>query len=263
MHIELLDQQYFASQYRFMMPSPDLAPHVLFYWMLDLRHSDLQQDEYQELLLANMYSSLVLNLGAPFDIYDREQHCLHVCAGSEVIGYHAAPVSYHHRSNNFLVGIKFKPASLNYLFRIRGTDIYQQVLPAADVLHHIRQLESAVYDAKELPAIKALLEDFLRQHTTLPVDRHSAYVLQSLNGPALQQCGYQLKKLASLLYLSPRTLERYFSDLLGISPKKCLSIIRFREAATQYALHGYKADWEELGYHDFSHFRKEWKKQFI
>lgn len=258
---ELIDQQYFSGQYRFISPSPDLARHVVYYWLLDLRTPAANQEEFRELLLANLYSSLVLNMGAPFEIYDQQGQFLHTSRSSELIGYHTMPVSYRHHHNNFLVGIKFKPASLNYLFHIRGADIHHQTLSAGSIMPHITTLESAVFEASGLPAIKVLLEKFLRQHTTLPAgNRHFEYVLQSLNGPALQQCGYQLKKLASLLYVSPRTLERYFTDSLNISPKKCLAILRFRHAAEQYARHGYKADWEELGYHDFSHFRKEWHK---
>ncbi|MCW3464623.1 AraC family transcriptional regulator [Chitinophaga nivalis] len=259
--IELIDQQHFSREYQFMAPSPDLAEHVLFYWLLDLRSPQRQDCTFEEILLANMYSSLVLNLGAPFAIHDQTDTWVHTCHTSELIGYHAAPVTYRHGFNNFLVGIKFKPASLNYLFQIKGADINRQTLNARDVLPRIDRLESAIYESRNLEAIKTLLETFLREQAPLPgAARHFRYVRQSLNSPALLESGYQLKKLAGLLYLSPRTLERYFADSLDISPKKCLSILRFRQALEHYARFGHKADWEELGYYDFSHFRKEWRR---
>ncbi|MBS0028900.1 DUF6597 domain-containing transcriptional factor [Chitinophaga sp. 22321] len=262
--IELINQQYFSSQYRFMTPAPDLAEHVVYYWLLDLRQPAMQQQEFRELLLANMCSSLVLNLGAPFEIYDAQNRFLHTSAHSELIGYRPTAVAYRHLFNNFLVGVKFKPASLNYLLRIRGTEINGKTLPAGDALHHISRLESAVYEAPSPEAIKTLLDQFLRNQAPLPGSiRHFHYVLQSLNGPAPLQSGYQLKQLAALLYLSPRTLERYFTASLDISPKQCLAILRFRQAVTQYVEHGYKADWEALGYHDFSHFRKDWRKRVL
>ncbi|WP_143306043.1 helix-turn-helix domain-containing protein [Chitinophaga vietnamensis] len=253
---ELTDQPYFWRQYRYMAPSPDLAEHVVCYWLLDLRTRSPQQEEYRELLMANMYSSLVLNLGAPFEIYDHNGALLHASRHSELIGYHATPVAYRHLANNYLVGIKFKPASLNYLFHIKGSDIHQQPVLAQDALQHINDLENALFEAPDLDTVKALLERFLRRHTAIPAARPFSYVLQSVQTSALQQSGYQLKKLATMLYLSPRTLERYFSASLDISPKKCLNILRFREAVSQYFVHGYKADWEALGYCDFSHFRK-------
>lgn len=257
--IEFINQEYFNGQYRYISPSPDLEPHVVYYWLLDLRRPLPEKEEFRELLLANMNASLVLNMGAPFDICNANGQLLHSCHHSELIGYQTTPVTYRHYPNNFLVGIKFKPASLNYLFHVKGADMQRQTLSACDVMTHMPALESAVYDAPDMQTIKTLLEKFLRRQASTVADHHRFdYVLQSLNGPALQQSGFQLKKLASLLYVSPRTLERYFSDSLNISPKKCLAILRFRHAAAQYILHGYKADWEDLGYHDFSHFRKEW-----
>jgi AraC-like DNA-binding protein len=262
--IELIDQQYFSSQYRFMTPAPDLAEHVVYYWLLDLREPAMQQQEFRELLLANMCSSLVLNLGAPFEIYDVQNRWLHTSAHSELIGYRPTAVAYRHLFNNYLVGIKFKPASLNYLFHIKGAEINGKTLSAQDVLQQVSQLESAVYEAPDTHTIKTLLDQFLRSQAPLPsTGRQFRYVQQSLNGPALLQSGYQLKKLAALLFLSPRTLERYFSTSLDISPKQCLAILRFREAVTQYVQHGYKADWETLGYHDFSHFRKDWRQRIV
>ncbi|WP_212005444.1 helix-turn-helix domain-containing protein [Chitinophaga sp. HK235] len=259
--IEFIDQQYFSGQYRYISPSADLAPHVVYYWLLDLRKPVPDNEEFRELLMANMNSSLVLNMGAPFEICNAEGQLLHSCRGSELIGYQTTPVSYRHHPNNFLAGIKFKPASLNYLFHVKGADMHRQTLSAHDVMSQVPALESAVYDATSLDTIKSLLENFLRRYAIQATDNHRfACILQSLNGPALQQSGFQLKKLAGLLYVSPRTLERYFSEALNISPKKCLSILRFRQAAEQYTRLGYKADWEELGYHDFSHFRKEWHK---
>ncbi|MBC9934297.1 helix-turn-helix domain-containing protein [Chitinophaga qingshengii] len=259
--IEFIDQQYFTGQYRYISPSPDLEPHVVFYWLLDLRRPLPDDEEFRELLLANMNSSLVLNMGAPFDICNAAGQLLHSSIQSELIGYQTTPVTYRHYANNFLAGIKFKPASLNYLFGVKGADMQRQTLSAHDVLTQLPALEAAVYDAPDMPAIKTLLEKFLRGYVGAATGNHRFdYVLQSLNSPALQQSGFRLKKLAGLLYVSPRTLERYFNDSLNISPKKCLAILRFRHAAAQYIQHGYKADWEELGYHDFSHFRKEWHK---
>ena len=53
-------------------------------------------------------------------------------------------------------------------------------------------------------------------------------------------------------------MERYFADALGLSPKTCLRIARFRQALPAYLRLGYRADYEALGYHDFSHFMKDY-----
>jgi AraC-like DNA-binding protein len=70
---------------------------------------------------------------------------------------------------------------------------------------------------------------------------------------------------------SERSLERKFHDLVGVSPKKFSSMIRFEKAIAHLES---KSDWEKmganLGYYDQSHFIHEFKqfanltpKQFI
>lgn len=258
--IDILNRSYFAKQYHFMRPAADLADHIAAYWVLDLRRPVLQQHQFQEVLLANMFSSLVLNMGTPFDIENEAGECVHHCRESVVIGYHTHAVSYRHYAHNFLVGIKFKPASFNYLFHIRGGDISRGLLSADTAIPSLHRLEAVLYETRYPDAIAPLLDQFLRPLLQQPHDRPFDYVLRSLQAPVLQAAGYQLQSLAQQLYLTPRTLERYFNQSLDISPKQCFRILRFRHALEYYVQDGYKADWETLGYHDFSHFRKEWRR---
>lgn len=256
--VEILDKQYFTAQYRFIPPSPHLSEHVLSYWILDLRSPYFHQTAYEEILFANMYSSLVFNLGTPFEIYDQQGQLRHQCTRSVLIGYHTSTVSYRHTHNNYLIGIKFKPGALNYIFRIKGSDVIRQMIPAEDIIPCLFSLEAALYDAASGQQINTLLEQLLKSYTAPSgISRHFDQVLRCFKDPVLFQSNYQLQKLAALLCLTPRTLERYFAASLGLPPKKCLQVLRFRNALEPYLRQGYKADWEQLGYHDFSHFRKE------
>ncbi|ASZ09714.1 helix-turn-helix domain-containing protein [Chitinophaga pendula] len=257
--VEIIDRQHFQDSYHFLAPSADLADYVICYWLLDMREPGFRQTSYNEVLLANMYSSLVINLGNPFELYNTNGQLLHSCNKSLLIGYHAATVSYRHLYSNYLVGVKFKPGALNYLFGVKGADMIKQAIPAGHVIDHITSTESRLYDAGNLPAMKVVLEQLIRHYLRKAYpDKPFDFVRRSFQEPVLVQAKYQLRKLASLLYLTPRTLERYFAQSLDIAPKKCMKILRFRHALDAYLKEGYKADWELLGYHDFSHFCKEW-----
>ncbi len=56
------------------------------------------------------------------------------------------------------------------------------------------------------------------------------------------------------------TLNRYFKEVLGISPKQCFKALRFKTALKNYRANGSYDLYDELGYTDFSHFVKEAKK---
>jgi AraC-like DNA-binding protein len=256
---EIIDSAYFLQQYRFFTPAADLAEHVVYYWVLDLRAQRQQPKEaYSEVLMANINSSVVFNLGTPFEMCNKEGIPIHVCHKSVLISYHDTSVVYKHFKNNFLIGIKFKPASLPYLFGIKATAVFERLLTADYLFKNCTQLEALLYEAKGLQAIKQLLDHALRQHVAMvTIDREASYMVRFFEERSLESGRYQLQHIAASLYLTPRTLERYFAHCFDISPKRCLKILRFRKALTEYQRLGYKAPWEDLGYYDFSHFRKD------
>ena len=67
-------------------------------------------------------------------------------------------------------------------------------------------------------------------------------------------------EIAKHLAVSQPTLNRYFKDTLGVSPKQCLKMLRFKVALKKYRSFGSTYLYEEFGYTDFSHFVKDAKR---
>ncbi|MCY1250411.1 hypothetical protein D9M72_640520 [compost metagenome] len=59
--------------------------------------------------------------------------------------------------------------------------------------------------------------------------------------------------------VSSATLTRYFNEILGLSPKKCFKILRFKNGLKHYQSFGSNYIYDEIGYTDFSHFVKDSK----
>ena len=80
---------------------------------------------------------------------------------------------------------------------------------------------------------------------------------------------YKLNTVSKEVGVSNPTLNRYFKEVLGISPKQCFKALRFKTALKNYRANGRyipirRANgsydlYDELGYTDFSHFVKEAK----
>lgn len=70
---------------------------------------------------------------------------------------------------------------------------------------------------------------------------------------------YKLNTVSKEVGLSNPTLNRYFKEVLGISPKQCFKALRFKTALKNYRANGSYDLYDELGYTDFSHFVKEAK----
>ncbi len=70
---------------------------------------------------------------------------------------------------------------------------------------------------------------------------------------------YKLNAVSKEVGVSKPTLNRYFKEVLGISPKQCFKALRFKTALKNYRTKGSYDLYDELGYTDFSHFVKEAK----
>ena len=70
---------------------------------------------------------------------------------------------------------------------------------------------------------------------------------------------YKLNVVSKEVGVSNPTLNRYFKEVLGVSPKQCFKALRFKTALKNYRAKGSYDLYDELGYTDFSHFVKEAK----
>ena len=64
-------------------------------------------------------------------------------------------------------------------------------------------------------------------------------------------------EIAEKMFVTSKTINRYFHRVVGIPPKNYFSVLRARTALTHYVNH--KADFApyDFGYYDMSHFYKE------
>jgi AraC-like DNA-binding protein len=70
----------------------------------------------------------------------------------------------------------------------------------------------------------------------------------------------RMKGLSEQLYASQSSLEKRFRQVIGASPKKFASIVRFKHLIEQYGSHpSLSALGHEAGFYDQSHFIKEFK----
>lgn len=70
---------------------------------------------------------------------------------------------------------------------------------------------------------------------------------------------YKISAVSKQVGVSNATLNRYFKEILGVSPKQSFKALRFKTALKNYRSVGSSDLYDELGYTDFSHFVKEAK----
>lgn len=147
------------------------------------------------------------------------------------------------------------------------------------VLHSLLNEDIATLTDRHLPLQKyleqAVIDDLKRKETFEErVDFAENWLLHQFKSfkPGFKQetvtkvlyyshrhCDYKLSSVSKQVNVSNATLNRYFKEVLGLSPKQCFKALRFKIGLKTYRSSGSNDLFEALGYTDFSHFVKEAK----
>ncbi|QBD80975.1 AraC family transcriptional regulator [Ktedonosporobacter rubrisoli] len=159
-------------------------------------------------------------------------------------------------------GIQFKPGGFYPFIKRpvshytgRSSELSTIFGPAATELKLAIQAQD-----EQVQAIK-LAEHFLSARLPEP-DERVELVQQIIDSIILERALTSVEDVVRHFNLSTRTLQRLFSDYVGISPKWVIKRYRLHEAAERVAA-GEVQNWSklalELGYFDQAHFIKDFK----
>ncbi|MFD1142054.1 hypothetical protein ACFQ4C_13090 [Larkinella insperata] len=243
--------------FRLAYPHPALAPFVEYYFEVN-----------QPATLANpLYVNALPNLSNLLCISLRPQSWLSInqrsgvlnsVKGSRFLGnltdLHLSiyPASVH----EFYV--KFKPGLLGRLFRIDPAEVENA---NADLTNFMRlpALEEHLQTVSSFQARVSRMESFLVKHCTSFEPTYRFRIVQTVLNRFDQISGsnLHLNQLCHELGVSYPSLHRYFTEVLGYSPKYCQKLLRFKKGLHLYKRYGSGYAFEEIGYTDFSHFAKD------
>ncbi|MEQ8714708.1 MAG: helix-turn-helix domain-containing protein [Cyclobacteriaceae bacterium] len=156
------------------------------------------------------------------------------------------------------IRIVFKPLGVLPLVRLSGLAakelISKPVIGVSEFLDSSScQLISIISSSTSIPTVETLINEML--NSKLLHDRSMLDSLGSLNHTATS-----VDRLCDLLCCTPRTLQRWFKNEIGVSPKYFLRLLRFKHTLEQLANFSPAhpiAVANTLGYYDQNHLIKE------
>ncbi|GAB3251697.1 helix-turn-helix domain-containing protein [Larkinella harenae] len=154
--------------------------------------------------------------------------------------------------------IKFKPGVLAQLYHLTNQDVENANTELA-VFMPPQVLEEPLQTAHSFAERIGKVEPILLERLVYFEQNYRFKVVQSALARFEANPGHyrHLDRICRELGVSYPSLHRYFTDVLGYSPKYCQKVIRFKKALQRYQQHGSQYPFEEMGYTDFSHFLKE------
>ncbi len=224
-------------------PAPDLDPFVAHYWIVkwDLRGQEPYRQE---------------NLPHP---------CVHLVTdgvGSRIFGVVTGKFSYLLEDRGRVFGVKFKPGAFYPFVKAPVSRLTDTSIGLREVFGVESQaLEEAIRAREDDGGMIALAEGFLRAR--LPErDENVRRIGRIVDRISADRAITKVDDVASRLDLNKRTLQRLFSQYVGVSPKWVIKRYRLHEAVDQLA-GGAVVDWPklalDLGYCDQAHFIKDFK----
>lgn len=176
-------------------------------------------------------------------------------SGDKISGSLTEAISVIHAPGTHEFSVKFKPGVLYSCLSKDVSTLVDNVLPlqgylsqkVIDELKLKNSFEERVQFVENwlLANMKIFSSDFKLNAVTKAI----YYSNNSRN--------YKLNIVSKEVGVSNPTLNRYFKEVLGISPKQCFKALRFKTALKNYRAGGSYDLYDELGYTDFSHFVKE------
>jgi AraC-like DNA-binding protein len=227
-------------------PSSDISFFIDHYWII---HWDLRgQEPYVSENLSHPCVHLVFEKGQ-----------------TAIFGIVTGKFTRRIEGLGGVFGIKFKPGAFYPFVKTPVSKFTDRTLNVSDVFGldatEITELEEAVLSAQTEDAQVELAELFLRQR--LPAqDENVALINQIVEFIIAFREVTLVDDVVSSFHIGKRTLQRLFSQYVGVSPKWVIKRYRLQQAADQLTA-GEVVDWPrlalDLGYFDQAHFIKDFK----
>lgn len=224
-------------------PAPDLQCFVEHYWIVswDLRG----QDPYLSETLPHPCIHLV---------FEQNQ--------SRIVGVMRGKFSTLLTGRGRVFGVKFRPGAFYPFVRASVSTFTNTSTPPWRVFgQECSALETVLLSQDDEQIMVQLVEQFLCAR--LPAEDENVGLLRQIVDRIITEREItSVDEIASQFALTRRTLQRLFSQYVGVSPKWVIKRYRLHEAAERLA-GGEIVDWpalaQDLGYFDQAHFIKDFK----
>lgn len=224
-------------------PSEPFRPFVKHYWII---HWDLtRQPPHHQDVVPNPCVNLVVEPGR-----------------TAIYGLSKSVFTHHLEGKGSVFGIKFKPGGFYPFIKKPVSSLTGQSIGTAEVLNlDPVDMEDAILTQHEPEHRIAVAEKMLLPHLPAPDESviHINHIIDRISeNPELTS----VEQICEFTHLSKRTLQRMFSQYVGVHPKWVIKLYRLQHAAEMmdYRTHEDLLKLSvDLGYYDQSHFNKDFK----
>ncbi len=233
-----------------------LVPFIKHYFVLDFDYLEEENNTFK--IPPSGYPVLLFHFGKKHNFYNH----LHYTSESLIVGELSRHVMLHPSRETKILGVNFKPYGLYNLLGISPRHILNSGFKSCELFgtDNVDNISSTIKkDGIEtgITEIEKLLLKY-KNNSTKPQPYFDKIVddIEELRG---------LVNVSDLINnkVSIRTFQRYFKEIIGVSPKLFCQILRHKYIL-EFIYQNPELQWNDLllngYYYDFSHFTKDFTK---
>jgi AraC-like DNA-binding protein len=249
--------QNIRQPYDFIQPCEELAPYIEFYAQSSPERMPVSAASacWSSKMFASWTPTCYINLG-PAYLIDLARTRYVVQAGEDVLLLRNTLVMRHKLATDCLFTLKFYPGGLEAVLGVNQVQFANRLLPLTQVLPAalLTHLKHPLAFAERVEILEQfLVQAFSRTHHP---DHYMRLVYDAIG--EYQASGLQLNTsaVAKRLFLTSKTINRYFHRVVGTSPSQYFALLRARAALTAFVADPLTFAPSDHGYYDRSHFAK-------
>jgi hypothetical protein len=254
--IEIFDD--IRKIYKFSAPCPELSAYIEFFSesSSEKTHKHIQGESFTVKMFPSWTPTFYVNLGAPYHLsLGKKQY--YIKPEKDVLILRDSMVERYNLPSDHIFTVKFFPGGLEAILGINQIKMadkvinLERVIPAA-IIQRARLLNS--FEERMALFQNYFLANYKRTKTR---DHYLKLVQDTIEVYSLSNMKFNNSQLAEKMFVTSKTINRYFSRVIGTTPKNYFFIFRARTALNAYVANKVLFAPDDFGYYDMSHFYKD------
>ena len=244
--------------YTFTEACPELAEHIEFFSESSVESTQkyIGNSNFSVKMFPSWTPTFYINLGAPYLIsVGRQQH--RIDAKQDILILRDSIVERFNTPSDNIFTVKFYPGGLEAILGISQLKCVDRMIDLGSVLpaNLLAKIKMPMTFIERCELMQSYLLDTFKERQQK--DYYLRFVRDCIDNYGISDMHLNTGEIAEKMFVTSKTINRYFNRVVGISPKNYFSVVRARTALTHYVNH--KTDFVpyNFGYYDMSHFYKE------
>lgn len=244
--------------YDFKQPCEELSPYIEFFSESSTSKSEqyFSKGHATVKMFQSWTPTFYINLSGSY-LIELGQRRFAIGAKEDILILRNGDVIRHNQSTDRIFTVKFYPGGLEAILGINQVNLSNRVINLKEILP-LSLLENLKL-ALNFEERTSMMQSFLAMQ--LHGDKITDHYIRMVNDciGEYSQSGMKLNtsQVAEKLFISSKTINRYFNRVVGVAPKSYFSMLRARSSITALVNDPHHFEPLNHGYYDIAHFQKD------